>query len=520
MSITNAGWGSVSPVATGGIAHVFDTATAYAGGKLASFQTNTVEKAYVSYLGGWVGVTGVFSGMVTASVFSGPIGTGTATPAAVSATTGTFSTSVHIGAADISQANLEVTGLVTDVQDIGGVATIEKVLLVRDSNAAAAWYLGADNVAGHAYLWSGTSGKSVKIATRSAPNNTVVATFGANLSTVLAGTCTSAGILSTTDATDASSATAASLKTAGGLSTVKGIWSGSFLYVATTSQLVGNVGIGAASSANADLLLEAGRLMLKESATPTADTNYGKIYTKTDDMLYFQDGSGVEHPIQHSDVAGIHYTTGASAVVPITLADVYTKLTDFTTNGPNVVSTSDQANNRIVIGASRVYASHVAVSGEVTGSAALFEVSIINIAQGTTAITGISEATPGVVSTAGHSFTDGQLVKITGVVGMVEVNDRVFKVAAADATTFALTTYTDANVATGGYTSWSSGGTIQLATEITEINRDFPNGSVGASGTSFPFNGVAGDFLEVYAKNEDNTNEIDFTQCHFWIDGK
>ena len=67
--------------------------------------------------------------------------------------------------------------------------------------------------------------------------------------------------------------------------------------VTSTSTLTGNVGIGAASSANADLLLEAGRLMLKESATPTADTNYGKIYTKTDNKLYFQDGAGTEHEV-------------------------------------------------------------------------------------------------------------------------------------------------------------------------------------------------------------------------------
>lgn len=59
----------------------------------------------------------------------------------------------------------------------------------------------------------------------------------------------------------------------------------------------GNVGVGVTPGANADLTLEAGRLMLKESATPTADTNYGKVYTKTDNKLYFQDGAGTEHEL-------------------------------------------------------------------------------------------------------------------------------------------------------------------------------------------------------------------------------
>ena len=46
-----------------------------------------------------------------------------------------------------------------------------------------------------------------------------------------------------------------------------------------------------------DALLEGGSLILKEITTPTADTNYGKVYTKSDNKMYFQDGEGVEHEI-------------------------------------------------------------------------------------------------------------------------------------------------------------------------------------------------------------------------------
>jgi hypothetical protein len=38
-------------------------------------------------------------------------------------------------------------------------------------------------------------------------------------------------------------------------------------------------------------------LMLRESTTPTAETSFGKIYTKSDNKLYFQDGAGTEHEI-------------------------------------------------------------------------------------------------------------------------------------------------------------------------------------------------------------------------------
>jgi len=44
-------------------------------------------------------------------------------------------------------------------------------------------------------------------------------------------------------------------------------------------------------------VIEQGAVSLKEITTPTADTNYGKIYTKTDNKLYFQDGAGTEHEI-------------------------------------------------------------------------------------------------------------------------------------------------------------------------------------------------------------------------------
>ena len=63
----------------------------------------------------------------------------------------------------------------------------------------------------------------------------------------------------------------------------------------------GNVGIGTTTpSANADLTLEGGALALKEIATPTADANYGKVYTKTDNKLYFQDGAGTEHELAYA----------------------------------------------------------------------------------------------------------------------------------------------------------------------------------------------------------------------------
>jgi len=60
----------------------------------------------------------------------------------------------------------------------------------------------------------------------------------------------------------------------------------------------GTVGIGLTPTANmTGLSIESGLLTLKETTTPTADTNYGKIYTKNDNKLYFQSGDGTENEI-------------------------------------------------------------------------------------------------------------------------------------------------------------------------------------------------------------------------------
>lgn len=62
----------------------------------------------------------------------------------------------------------------------------------------------------------------------------------------------------------------------------------------------GNLGIGLIPTANMDgLSIEAGLVTIKETTTPTADADYGKIYTKSDNKLYFQDGAGTEHEIAY-----------------------------------------------------------------------------------------------------------------------------------------------------------------------------------------------------------------------------
>ena len=89
----------------------------------------------------------------------------------------------------------------------------------------------------------------------------------------------------------------------------------------------GTLGIGTTTpSANADLTLEGGALCIKETTTPTADTNYGKVYTKNDNKLYFQDGAGSEHDLMAGGTS--LWTDQTSYIEPNTIGSNHLAITD------------------------------------------------------------------------------------------------------------------------------------------------------------------------------------------------
>jgi len=95
----------------------------------------------------------------------------------------------------------------------------------------------------------------------------------------------------------------------------------------------GNIGIGLTPTANmAGLSIEDGLLTLKETTAPTADANYGKIYTKTDNMLYFQDGAGAEHSVNISGASYVAIGFVDSSETLTMTQNVYAKVTNATNN--------------------------------------------------------------------------------------------------------------------------------------------------------------------------------------------
>ena len=79
------------------------------------------------------------------------------------------------------------------------------------------------------------------------------------------------------------------------------------------------------------------------------------------------------------------------------------------------------------------------------------------------AISAITQASPGVLTTATHGYSTGDVVYIQSIVGMTELNNLYFKVVVISSTTFSLKDMDGTAIDTTSYTAWSSGGTVKRA---------------------------------------------------------
>lgn len=76
-------------------------------------------------------------------------------------------------------------------------------------------------------------------------------------------------------------------------------------------------------------------------------------------------------------------------------------------------------------------------------------------------ITGITKADPGVVTAASHGFSNGDKVRITGVVGMHDINNKYYIVSNKAASTFELHDENGNDVDTSAYDAYVSGGEVR-----------------------------------------------------------
>jgi hypothetical protein len=81
-------------------------------------------------------------------------------------------------------------------------------------------------------------------------------------------------------------------------------------------------------------------------------------------------------------------------------------------------------------------------------------------------ITGITQASPGVITSNSHGYSDGDEVTIEAIAGMTQLNGRSFVVDVLSANTFSLIDMWGNAVSTASYTAYSSGGTAKRHYQI------------------------------------------------------
>lgn len=110
------------------------------------------------------------------------------------------------------------------------------------------------------------------------------------------------------------------------------------------------------------------------------------------------------------------------------------------------------------------------------------------ILEATTAITGATQANPGVITDTAHGYSNGDWIFISGVGGMTQLNGNYFIVANATANTFTLTDLNGNPINTTTYGAYTSGGTAQRVYTISSpysANDLFPNPITGNPGLKF-----------------------------------
>ena len=89
------------------------------------------------------------------------------------------------------------------------------------------------------------------------------------------------------------------------------------------------------------------------------------------------------------------------------------------------------------------------------------------ILEGDVTISGATQANPVVITATGHSYSNGDEIEISGVVGMTELNGKRYLVANKTTNTFEITDIDGTNINGTGFTAYTSGGVANRVYEIS-----------------------------------------------------
>lgn len=263
-------------------------------------------------------------------------------------------------------------------------------------------------------------------------------------------------------------------------------------------------------------------LFIAESAGAVADTAaYGQYWVKntTPNEPWFTGDTGVDQQIMTADYAGI-YVEGNGGATTINLVQSFEQVAVFDTDMPEVISNGVNGTDSITIGATAIYKVQFHMSALGGGANKVYEITAMALATSGSTITGVTQATPGVVTATAHGFSNGDLVKITGIVGMTELNGRIFTVTNKADNTFELEDDNGTDIATGGFAAYSSGGTATLATPLDQVHADrkWSANDVGQLSGGGLVSLTKDETLELWVKGVTDSTDITVETCQFFME--
>ncbi len=181
---------------------------------------------------------------------------------------------------------------------------------------------------------------------------------------------------------------------------------------------------------NAGDLQIGGYWTFKEDTAPTADAGYGKIWTESNNELFFQSGDGQTHLLHGNAFSEIWFHSASTVEVTISTEDAFTQIDSFTVVGhsddlSNVVGSTSTNNLTLSSIAGGEYGIGYHTSIMATGGADKEMLLVLGITLATPKdITDVTDdtVTPIVITSTAHGLEDGDMVEIVGVLGNTAAN--------------------------------------------------------------------------------------------------
>ncbi len=282
-----------------------------------------------------------------------------------------------------------------------------------------------------------------------------------------------------------------------------------------------NVGIGTLLP-NESLTVEAGVLSLKETTTPTATTNYAKIYSKDTNDLFYQDGAGAEHLIHGDAFSNIWWHGTTVDTVGIGTTNFFTVIDSF----DNVGEEDDLANavgnattDDITIGAtgggSYDASFHLSISSN--GAASEMVIVLGQTLNTAKTIATATNATPIVLGITGHGLLKGDMVTVVDATGNTAANGDWFLSAITPDTMTLVDLQGSNSVGNGVYNVDSGDITIVYHGNIL-MHRKVNQTDLGSGGAEADLDLVAGDKVKMYVANIGATRDLEVAAVNLKIE--